>query len=78
MIATGQKLLGFPIVIVEAGESLGGEKNLPAVNMPTKQADDLGNKLCAKLALLDKRQAIVPASQEEWHGINALERDDEL
>ena len=42
--------------------------------------DDLGNKLAAEILLRGTitQRAIVIPSEDEWHGLNALERDDEL
>lgn len=53
-------------------------RRLPECHFPQFKADDLGNKLCGRLALLDSRQRIIPITQDEWFGIHALERDDEL
>lgn len=43
-----------------------------------RKVNDLGDKCCAKIALLDKRKKIIPVTDEEWYGINKLKRDDEL
>ena len=51
---------------------------LPEVRFPQFKADDLGNKCCWRLLMLDRHPGIVTVSYDEWCGLHALERDDEL
>lgn len=39
---------------------------------------ELGDKLAARIMLLDKSTKLYLPSEEEWIGLNLLERDDEL
>lgn len=44
------------------------------------ESEELGNKLAAEILLrgtITQRGIVIP-SEDEWHGIGALERDDEL
>lgn len=45
--------------------------------IPTSE-DVIGCKVAAKLLLADRLAGLVIPSQEEWIGVNLLERDDEL
>lgn len=47
-------------------------------SLQCQKADELGNKLTARLMLSDKSPKIYLPSKEEWIGLNLLERDDEL
>jgi len=40
--------------------------------------NELGDKLAARIMLLDKSLKLYLPSEEEWIGLNLLERDDEL
>lgn len=40
--------------------------------------NDLGSMLAAKLLLMDTSKRIIIPSEEEWIGLNCLERDDDL
>lgn len=43
-----------------------------------QQLEDLGDMLCAKIALADMSDQVVSVLYEEWIGLNKLERDDEI
>lgn len=45
---------------------------------PRTEIGDLGSKLAAQILLADTLSGIVIPSDEEWIGVNLLERDDEL
>lgn len=45
--------------------------------IPT-EINELGCKLAAKVLLLDKNGRLIVPSQDEWIGVNLLERDDDL
>ena len=45
MIDSDKKLFGFPIHFTEQGESLFGDKNLPAVKVDHAKAEEIGDKL---------------------------------
>jgi hypothetical protein len=42
------------------------------------KAEELGDKLAAKLLLMDHSKRIIVPTESEWFGIGLLERDDEL
>ena len=45
---------------------------------PRTTINDLGSKLAAQLLLCSIDRRIIVPSEEEWIGLNLLERDDEL
>jgi hypothetical protein len=55
-----------------------GWHKLPAIVFDEPKALELGRKCCAELMLLETPDWFVTPSQDEWIGINLLERDDEL
>lgn len=45
---------------------------------PSTALDDLGDKAAARILLADRISGLVVPTAEQWHGLNKLERDDEL
>lgn len=56
---------------------IAGLYRLPPITFDQAKSDELGRKACAQIMLVGSLDKIVVPSQDEWIGLNLLERDDE-